>query len=171
MATNPRLPPCPQVPAAGFQDPVGSKWLDLIRQRGNSLLSAVFGASGGVPAGSISHDNYSQYTPVVVATGGGTFTSAVVTGAWMRIGNFVFLQLTLNVVNVGTAVGPLTFSLPFMANGSPGSGLQVVPGRENGSTGSMMQFLIGVNGTVGLLRTYDNLAPLASGYNYQINGR
>jgi len=54
-----------------------------------------------------------SYTPTLSAGGGGSFTSATVTGKYQRIGKVCVVKIVVNIVTAGTATGSISVSMPF----------------------------------------------------------
>lgn len=99
--------------------------------------------------------SWTSYTPTLTAASG-TFTSATVTGRYIRVGKLVVVQQSVAVTTNGTAAGEARVTLPFTAS----SNINVGAGREVNVTGSMLQGE--VNTTYIGWRNYDNSYPLGN---------
>jgi hypothetical protein len=102
---------------------------------------------------------WTPYTPTVTA-GSGTFTAVSASGRYKQLGKTIFLSLSITVTTNGTAGGNVIVSLP-----ATNKGLFAGQGRENAVTGNMLQFVAtGVASGLGVIFTYNNSYPAASGY-------
>jgi len=54
-----------------------------------------------------------SYTPTLSAGGGGSFTSATVTGKYQRIGKVCVVKIVVSITTAGTASGSISVSMPF----------------------------------------------------------
>ncbi|RTM07399.1 MAG: hypothetical protein EKK31_11590 [Hyphomicrobiales bacterium] len=113
-------------------------------------------------------DDYEEgtWTPTITATSG-TFTSTSATGSYTKIGRLVSIRVSITITTVGTASGGVVFTLPFTANATGGWGMA---GRENASTGKMLQSLILGSATTSNAFYYDNTSAIAAGANLIISG-
>jgi hypothetical protein len=59
------------------------------------------------------NDAFISYTPTLSAGGGGSFTSATVTGKYQRIGKVCVVKIVVNIVTAGTATGSISVTMPF----------------------------------------------------------
>jgi hypothetical protein len=103
------------------------------------------------------------WTPSVTASSGAITTLGTVTGKYTRIGRQVTVHFSIAITTNGTGAGSiLATGLPFTI-----SGVASGCGRENGSTGDMLN-VTGANGstTLGIVN-YNNSYPGGSGYNLQ----
>lgn len=59
------------------------------------------------------NDAFISYTPTLTAGGGGSFTSATVTGKYQRIGKVCVVKIVVDIVTAGTASGSISVTMPF----------------------------------------------------------
>jgi hypothetical protein len=106
------------------------------------------------------------FTPTLSVTSG-ALTNASATGRYRRIGQkLVWVEYNINIANNGTGAGAVSASLPFIAGGDSA----VLAGRENNSTGKMLQGYIGTGLSVVTISNYDNSYPGASGNRLFVSG-
>lgn len=79
---------------------------------------------------------FTSYTPTLTAGGGGTFTSASVTGKYKRIGKVCIVKIVVTITTAGTAAGSLVVSLPF-TSANDGQTYAAGAFREMNVTGNM----------------------------------
>jgi hypothetical protein len=96
----------------------------------------------------------------------GTITTQSSTSSYTQIGKIVFLQITVSIPNVGSAVAPLAFSLPVLSK----SANFALLGRE-GAISSKLLAGVPVSTSSFVAVVYDGtLSPAASGAVYQFSG-
>lgn len=81
------------------------------------------------------NDAFISYTPTLSAGGGGSFTSATVTGKYQRIGKVCVVKIVVNIVTAGTATGSISVSMPF-TSANDGNTYAAGSFREMNVTGS-----------------------------------
>jgi hypothetical protein len=108
---------------------------------------------------------WTGYLSGVLSTSG-AFSDASGAGRYQAIGKTVFVEIVVTIVANGTAAVAVTASLPFTA----GAGSYVLAGRENASTGKMLQGLITPAATSVTIFNYDNTYPGGSGYSLIVSG-
>jgi hypothetical protein len=99
------------------------------------------------------------YTPTVTA-GVGSITSYSATAKYTRIGRQVTVCFEVTISNNGTGATSLIVTLPFTC----GSQASIGVGRENGSTGNILQAYVGASASTAIVLTAINTYPGASGY-------
>jgi hypothetical protein len=99
------------------------------------------------------------YVPTVTASTG-TFTTVSATGQYAKHGRLVTVSGTVTITTNGTAAGVVRVSLPFTS----GTNSYVGAGRENASTGNMLQVVVAPSAALASISTYNNLYPGATGY-------
>lgn len=99
---------------------------------------------------------WTAYTPTVTAVSG-TFTTVSAAARYKRIGKLCTVHFIIVITSNGTAGSGVYFTFPFTG----GSNCQGVF-RETQATGNCG--IVSDNGTQGLLRTFTNGYPGASGY-------
>jgi hypothetical protein len=103
---------------------------------------------------------------VSVGASSGALGNASATGRYKQIGKTVFVQITINIVNVGTASGFVSATLPVTS----GSGTYVLVGRENAVAGFTVIGLISAGGgNVSVIR-YDNTTTIGANYQITMSG-
>lgn len=118
---------------------------------------------------SLDNTAWTAYTPTLSTTGGGTITTATVSGRYKRIGKSLLLQLTVLITDKGTATGVPKATLPPGVVASS-SGIYQVVGRETSSTGVMCIGTIAGGTDYAALYKYDNSTLLVNGYNMNLSG-
>jgi hypothetical protein len=125
-----------------------------------SQSDAKYALQTTAPAGA-----WVSWTPTVTSSSG-TITSVTPVGFYTQIGKTVHLRLTVTINTIGTAGGEMLFTLPVAAR----SGQNVVgAGRENSSTGKMLQVYINNSTTTAGVFNFDNTAPLINGSLYLLS--
>jgi parallel beta-helix repeat protein len=120
--------------------------------QGNSCKKLVY--VNGNSTSLLSRIEVESFAPVIGAAGG-AITSSNATMVYQRMGKFVLVSLTVEIINNGTGAGVITVSLPFpVVSGS-------LSGRETVVTGVSVMGLM--NAGVLQLRRYDNGYPGANG--------
>ena len=127
-----------------------------------------FPATQVASAGANDLDDYEEgsWTPTITATSG-TFTTVSATGSYTKVGRAVVIRVSITITTVGTASGGVVFTLPFTANSTGG---WVCAGRENNSTGKMLQALIAGSATTATAFNYDNTSTIGAGFALIISG-
>ena len=82
-----------------------------------------------------------------------------------KIGRIVFVEFSLNVVDVGTAGGGLVMTLPYTS-----AGLFVITGRDVASTGYALVGSMAALGTSLSVFKYDNTFPAVNGSTLVLSG-
>jgi hypothetical protein len=116
-------------------------------------------ANGGTGITSNSFGAWTAYTPTITA-GTGTFTTVAGSGRWAQIGKVVFGTVTVTVTTNGTAAGHVIFTLPTTAHAT---NLMIGNGRENASSGKLLQTYVDGTATQASVFNYDNTYPAADG--------
>lgn len=98
---------------------------------------------------------WTSYTPTLTAATG-TFTSATVSGRYIRLGKLVIVQQSVAVTTNGTAAVEARVTLPFTGSSNANIGV----GREVNVTGNLLQGEVGTT-YIGW-RNYDNTYPLGN---------
>lgn len=131
----------------------------------NANQGIKFPATAVASTGANTLDDFERnsYTPTVTA-GSGSFTSASATGYYMKIANCYFFKATVTITTNGTAAGTVDITLPDTP-----SGTALAWGRENNTTGNMIQGHC-INSQTMKLRDYANNYPGGSGYSIQVEG-
>jgi hypothetical protein len=111
-------------------------------------------------------DAWKPFTSTLGAQSG-ALTTATATGRYKKIGaKTVIFSLAISITTNGTAAGYLTASLPFTG----GVAAQVVSGRENSSTGKMLQGVLNAGASTLFILNYDNTYPGGNGYSLVLTG-
>jgi hypothetical protein len=108
---------------------------------------------------------WTTYVPVVSAFGG-TITTSSATGRYLKIGKTVIVSMIVTITTNGTGSGFVKATLPFTA----GSGQYGLAGRENASTGAMLQGFITAAATTVAIFKYDGTYPGGSGFELTVSG-
>jgi hypothetical protein len=95
--------------------------------------------SGTAWVPTISNNSWTDYSPTLTS-GGGTLTTASVTGRYKLVGKVCHVQNNIAITTNGTASGFLRVTLPFSM-----IGIAMGVYRENAVTGSMGQVLVSNN--------------------------
>ena len=103
------------------------------------------------------------YTPTVTSNSG-SFISVSATGYYFKIGNLLFVEMSITITNNGSAAGYVSASLPM----STDSRKYIIAGREDASHGLMMQGI--ANGSSVSIFKYDNTYPGGNGYILRMSG-
>jgi hypothetical protein len=91
---------------------------------------------------------------VVVSPSAGALANANATVTHKKVGRTVFFTGVANIITNGSASGGLRITMPFSA-----SKATAFVGRENATTGSMLQGFLGAASNVLFLFRYDNTYP------------
>ena len=110
----------------------------------------------------IGSGTWASYTPTITASSG-TFTTVSGSGYYCQIGKLVFFYVSVVITDKGTGAGWIYITTPTDI-----SGLHIVVGHENTTTGDMLQALV----YDGLVRVvgYDGLTRIDSGRTYYLSG-
>lgn len=131
---------------------------DIVKTTGDNSLDGDLTWTGAA---------WTAFSPTLSA-GSGTFTSASAAGVYKQLGKVVFLSITVTITTVGTAAGAVNVNVPLHPTASASSA--IFAGRENASTGLLLQgALISGSGTISILK-YDNTSPIAAGASLIISG-
>jgi hypothetical protein len=114
-----------------------------------------------IPAG------YTAYTPSVSAISG-TYTTVSATGAYTQIGKVVCVRVKVSITTIGTATGTIV-SLPFNAASTNGD-IQILPGRENASSGKMLQGVVSAGSGSIVVYDYSGSPTPLNGYVQILSG-
>jgi len=112
--------------------------------------------------------DWQAYTPTVTA-GSGSITTASATGRYLKRGRSVDVQIRVTITTNGTGATSVNATLPIAAANITGIN-RTLAGREESSTGNMLQGYITPNSTVAQIYNYDNSYPGASGRTLHVNG-
>ena len=106
-------------------------------------------------------DDYEEgiWTPTVTS-GSGTLTSYPASGYYTKIGRQVDATVVISITNNGTGASSIAATLPFTAASGP---LWVGCGRENASTGNMLQAILASGGSAMTILAYNNTYPGGTG--------
>lgn len=106
-------------------------------------------------------DDYEEgiWTPTVTS-GSGTLTSYTASGYYTKIGRQVDATVVISITNNGTGASSIAATLPFTAASGP---LWVGCGRENASTGNMLQAILASGGSAMTILAYNNTYPGGTG--------
>lgn len=88
---------------------------------------------------------------VSISPSAGALANANASITYKRVGRTVFFTAAANIVSNGTAAGSIRLTMPFTANR-----MTVFAGRENASTGAMIQGYMSAGSNVLFLHRYDN---------------
>lgn len=135
--------------------------------------NAIYGLSASVATTKVNHHctfaangsgavhsnirTLADYTPTI-SSASGTITTASGTVSWRRDGNIAFMTIQINITTNGTGAVSVGCTLPFTVRGAA-----VVPGRENGVSGKLLQGFASANGTLISVMNYDGSYPGADG--------
>ncbi len=100
---------------------------------------------------------WTAYTPTVTATSG-TFTAVSATGKYARVGGVMHVTATITITTNGTAAGGVVITLPAAA-----TGYAVGNGREDTTTGNLLQAFVSSGNSVAVVLTYHNQYPGGDG--------
>ncbi|MDL2342316.1 MAG: hypothetical protein QFB87_04545 [Patescibacteria group bacterium] len=109
-------------------------------------------------------DAFGTWTPTITASTG-AFTAVSAAGRYQQLGKITFFTVDITVTTVGTATGTI-FSLPTTHRSGIGF---IASGREDGSTGAMLQSKLQSTTTASVTNVTNNLTP-ANGHVYRIAG-
>lgn len=112
-------------------------------------------------------NGWTSYTPTVTSGSGSFTTLGTVSGKSSRDGKRLALQLSIAITTNGTAATSVVATIP---NGMTAAADQVVYGRENSSTGAMVQGIILSGQSTISITKYDNTYPGGSGYRLVLGG-
>jgi len=106
-------------------------------------------------------DDYEEdtWTPTVTS-GSGSLTSYTASGYYTKIGRKVDCTIVISITNNGTGSASIAATLPFTAASGP---LWVGCGRENASTGNMLQGILASGGSAVTILAYNNTYPGGTG--------
>jgi len=106
-------------------------------------------------------DDYEEdvWTPTVTS-GSGSLTSYTASGYYTKVGRHVHATIVISITNNGTGAGSIAATLPFTAASGP---LWVGSGRENASTGNMLQGILASGGSAVTILAYNNTYPGGTG--------
>lgn len=99
-----------------------------------------------------------SYAAQVTPASGSITTLGTITTTYQIIGRNINFDHEIAITTNGTGAGSVRASLPF----NVASGSQIFKGRENASTGNMLQVQLSSN--LAIYLTYNNLYPGGSGY-------
>lgn len=111
---------------------------------------------------------WTAYTPTLSTTGGGTITTASVSGRYKQIGKSLLLQVKAQIIDKGTATGAPTVTLP--SGMTAGAGIYQLVGRETSAVGVMFIGTVTGGTDYAALYKYDNSSLLVNGYNLNMSG-
>lgn len=114
------------------------------------------------------YQDWQTYTPTVSASSG-TITTAAATGRYKVDGNLVHVQINITITTNGTGAGGLIATLPIAVPNISGISRTLI-GREQTSTGHIVQGYITPNSSSVAIYFYDNSYPGASGRTINVNG-
>lgn len=139
--------------------------------RNNCSLHTVNGL--GFPATQVAStdanvlDDYEEGTwTATVTAGSGTFTTVSGSGRYTKVGNRFLFHVLVTITTNGTAGTNVVATLPFTCND-----YAVAAGREDASTGKMLQGILFPSGANITIYNYDNTYPGASGYVLRVSGQ
>lgn len=129
----------------------------------------VIGGSGGTggkysATGTISVDDWREWTPVITATAGAYDTLGTVTGTYKRIGTNIYFNLYVEMLDVDTATGAMIFTLPTSTPASPvyynvGHGCMISNGLGTPPYyGDQLYVIATPSVDTGFIYTYDTMA-------------
>jgi hypothetical protein len=112
--------------------------------------------------------NPAPYTTAVatITPQTGAFSNATASVRYKTLGKTMFINLTVNLINVGTGSGNLIVTLPLSIITSPS---QPLYGRETALTGKMLQAISASSTTLNIFN-YDNTVPMTNGYVLYLQG-
>ncbi len=129
----------------------------LAWQRSNRIFDELFPpGSNGEPAALGAQQTWS---PTVTAQSG-SLTTVSATGRYSIIGNLCFIDVSIFITTAGTGSGVLNFTLPVPPAG--GVALSMLYGRENFSTGAMLQGYIEASPALARVFRYDGGSVIAN---------
>jgi hypothetical protein len=136
----------------------------------SGVIQVITGGFSDSGTNNIVHtlEPWQTYTPTVTA-GSGTITTASATGRYLKRGRRVDVQIRVTITTNGTGATSVNATLPFSSANVTGIG-RTLAGREETSTGHMLQGFISPNSTVVQIRSYDNTYPGATGRTLHVNG-
>ena len=101
--------------------------------------------------------DWTSYAPVL-SSGSGTFVNATASGKYKKIGNLVFVTMTITITDKGTAAGDIGALLPINCSTA---NIFSANGRESGLTGKNITGIVGT--TKVQLWFYDNTTAISNG--------
>ena len=107
---------------------------------------------------------WTSWTPTF-GSASGSLTSVTGYGRYKQNGKTVHFIAVASITTNGTAAGSITISLPFASYN-----YAVVVGRENASTGKMLQGLLSAGQALVSITNYDNTYPGGNGYQLIVSG-
>lgn len=110
---------------------------------------------------------WTPFTPVLTPTSG-AFTTLTSLSAYMQDGKTVHCRIDVTITSIGTAVGPITMSLPVLPVTGPS---QAALGRESANTGKSIACRIkpGTLTTSGLVNYDGTDTAIAALSRYEFN--
>jgi hypothetical protein len=108
-------------------------------------------------------DDYEEgtFTPTITSGSGTITTVGAVTAVYTKIGNIVLASVTVNITTNGTAAQSIIVNgLPFAATAIAYIGA----GRENASTGNMLQLYLPASQNNVTIKNYNDSYPAGSGF-------
>jgi len=120
--------------------------------------NAVPGSSNGTLSLTSASDA-TLYTPSV-SSGAGSIRAARATGRWFRIGQMIFVQMTIIITDNGTGKTSVIGTLPFPANAT-----DILSGRETAVTGKTVTGFTTAGSSNLNMTFYDNSYPGGAGAN------
>jgi hypothetical protein len=104
---------------------------------------------------------WTSYTPTITA-GTGSITTYTSGGFYIRVGKLCVVRAYAAISNTGTGASNIVFTLPFSSkSGSFAAGHG--SGREQATTGKMLEVFVPENSPTGIIWFYDNSYPGATG--------
>jgi hypothetical protein len=97
---------------------------------------------------------------ITAASGTGTLTSYTASAVYTRIGKLCVLRALIAITNTGTGAGNIVFTLPFTSKAGVAAGHG--SGREQATTGKMLEVFVPENSPTGIIWFYDNSYPGAT---------
>ncbi len=140
----------------------GTNWVRLAA--GTAQQALITAGSGANPFWG--PNAWSTYAPTITASVG-AFTTVSATGRYWAMGKILHLQVEITITLAGTAASVIQCPLP---GSYTSKAFVVLPGRDNGITGSMLQAFVGSGqGSLNIL-DYKNASVIATGGDIIIAG-
>jgi hypothetical protein len=107
---------------------------------------------------------WQDYTPVITSSTGAIASYSIVSGRWVRMNNTVTFNVTLHIVDKGTAGQAMRITLPLpCVKRSTFSGFDT-------STGRMLVASVAAGASFAVVSRYDGADPMANGVYYNVSG-
>lgn len=143
----------------------GSVWnLAAANFQGTGDIGGVvttYGAFNGINLGA-----WTSFTPTLSCSGSGSPpTTSILLGSYIQVGKTVTVSINMTLSGNGTCSSAIKAALPATSQTAA-----VLAGRENASTGSMLQGFISASASTVVIQQYNNSPIQSSGNNIIVSG-